>query len=299
MADLGTVGGFRLVQRLAAGATSEVFLALPSDGGTGRDPVVVKRLHSRFASDPDAVQWLRREADVLARLHHSSVPALLHTGEEGGAPYLVLERAPGASLSALLAREPTRRPLPVGAACGIAVQLGSALHHLHELRGSHGELLGAVHRDVAPDNVLVASDGRVTLVDFGLVAMAADLDTRPRGSPGHMAPEQVLGRAVDRRADVFALGVLFYELSVGRNPYGATAVARTTAVVERDAPPPSSLLAGYPPALDAIVLAALDRDVERRPATAADWVARLEAYCEQAGLCAELSTVAAWTAQTA
>lgn len=287
------LGGYRLARRLSAGATSEVYLAWPEAGG---DEVVVKCLQSHLAADPEAVRLLRREARVLARLRHPGVPALVASSDEGDVPYLVLERAPGASLATLRAARPAGEPLPFDAACGIVLALGAALHHVHEARGEGGELLGLVHRDVAPDNVIVAPDGRVTLVDFGLASEAADVDRDPRGSPGHMAPEQVLGLPLDRRADLFALGVLLHELTVGANPFGVSAIERTTAVVERDAPKPSACRERYPALLEAVVLAALAREVERRPASVAAWTEQLLAACDEARLVAGAPAVAGWAA---
>jgi serine/threonine-protein kinase len=293
------LGAYRLGRRIGSGALCDVFVAERIDAeGSAREPAdaasdaVVKRLRAEHATSTEARGLLAREAELLRRLAHPAIPRLYAAADARGGCYLVMERAPGSSLADLLARE--RGAIPLDAACGIVVQLCDALHHVHACAGDDGAPLGVVHRDVTARNVIVASDGRVRLIDFG-VARVGDTDDRvPRGSLGAMAPEQIRGEPVDARADVFALGVMLYELSVGEAPFVGDAIERMRATVERDAPRPSERVAGYASALEDVVLGALRRQRDARTASAALLGQRIEAFCAAAGIVASPAAVGRW-----
>lgn len=285
------MGAYLLKRRVGSGATCDVYLA--SRCAAGASDVVVKRLRPEFAANVDALALFLREAELLRRSAHPGIPRFVAVGEDDeGWHYLAMEHAPGTSLTDLLARG--RGPVPLDAACGIAVQLCAALHHVHECASADGMLLGIVHRDVAPQNVIVADDGRVRLIDFGVAAVAGEGDAVPRGSVGAMAPEQIRGEPVDRRADVFAVGTLLYEMSVGVPPFGGSAIERMTATVERDVTPPSFRVAGYPSALEGVLLRALHRDRDRRTSSALDLARGVEAFCAGAGIVASPAAVGRW-----
>ncbi len=290
---LGTFGAYRLISRIGSGAIAEVFLAAPVIDGAGPARVALKRMAAHVEGNEEVRELFRREGELLGRFDHRGIPRLHAMGQVGAAWYLALELAEGTRLDTLRAVAPSTA-LPLDAACGIVLQLCAALHHAHESRAAAGSALGVVHRDVAPHNVIVASDGSLKLIDFGVAALAGAVDAVPRGSPGYMAPEQVLGDAVDRRADVFALGVLLYELTVGVPPFEGDALARMTGVVERDAAPPSRRLPEFSGALEAIVLDALRRRRDARIASAAELGDRLAAFCSDAGIVASPVAIGRW-----
>ena len=206
-------------------------------------------------------------------------------GTEAGEYFIAMEHVPGRDLRDLLDARPGE-PLPLGLALHIVQVVAGGLHHAHEQRGEGGELLGVVHRDVSPANVLLGWDGAVKLSDFGVAKWAAQRSRTEQGTLkgklGYMSPEQCRGEPLDRRSDVFALGVLLYELTTGARPFRAASDFETlSAIVAGNYPPPSSLVPGYPAALEAVIGRALRVDAgERFPDAAAIQAALAEAARE-------------------
>lgn len=282
------MGEYQLRRRLGSGALCDVYLASRAGDPPGAPDLVLKRSRPEHAANAEASALFLREVRLLPMFVHRGIPRFVAAGEDAaGGRYLVMEHAPGTSLAALLA--PGRGPVPLDAACGIVLQLCDALHHVHECAA-----LGIVHRDVAPQNVIVADDGSVRLIDFGVATLAGDDDAVPRGSVGTMAPEQIRGELVDRRADVFSVGALMYEMSVGVPPFAGSVHERMTATVERDVTPPTDLVAGYPTALERVLLRALRRERDRRTATAAELARGVDAFCADAGIVASPAAVGRW-----
>lgn len=249
---------YRLVHEIARGGMASVWEA--EDPLLSRH-VAVKLLDPRLGLDEALRIRFRREAVAAARLTHPAIVATYDTGDDDGVAYIVMELVDGVTLRDLLDR---RGAFAVGDAVAIAMQVADALTHAHER--------GLVHRDVKPGNVLVQRDGHVKVTDFG-IAKAADVEgdlTRDGsvvGTARYLAPEQLNGEPVDARADVYALGLVLYEMLCGHLPFGgesdmAAAVARLTA----DPPPLSQLRPAVPPALSAAVGQALARDpTDRTP----------------------------------
>jgi serine/threonine-protein kinase len=230
--------------------------------------VVLKIPFSSLIGDPATFSRYQRELEIGKRLHHPNIQELLEEGRlDGGvAPYLVLEYVDGTLLREYL-RE--HAPLPVDEAVRITVQLADALQYCHE----HG----VVHRDLKPENILIEPDGTVKLVDFGIALLqgARRLTFRRLtagfGTPDYMAPEQVQGDRGDARTDVYAVGVMLYEMLTGDVPYhGDSPLAVMSQRVTTDAPLVRRKRADLPPALEAVVWRALRREpAERYPGMAA------------------------------
>lgn len=231
--------------------------------------VAVKILREDLASD-DAVRLrFRNEAIAAAGLSHPNIVATYDTGDDDGTAYIVMELVEGPTLRQLL-RE--RGPLPVREALRIVGQVADALGAAHRA--------GIVHRDVKPANVLVPSSGPVKVTDFGIAkALGADDLTKAgtvMGTARYLAPEQVSGRTADARSDVYALGLLLYEMLAGRPPFGGdTDVAAAMARLTTSAPALRAFRPDVPPALDDIVHRCLARDPSRRYATAGELRAAL------------------------
>ncbi|MCI0572133.1 MAG: serine/threonine protein kinase [Myxococcaceae bacterium] len=226
-AELGTLGRYRLVARLAQGGMAEVFLAvLPGPDGFEK-PVVIKRMRPELAGVPESRDMFAQEARLMGAFGHGHILSVLDYGVEGGAPFLVLEYVEGVDLARALV---VKRALPPVLVRHLGLCLVRALEHVHGLRDARGELLGLVHRDVSPSNVLLGRSGDVKLGDFGI---AKGLRTPARTAPGatrgklrYMSPEQLRGGPLDARADLFSLGVLLYEAVVGQSPFDAATDAQ-------------------------------------------------------------------------
>jgi serine/threonine-protein kinase len=250
--------------------------------------VVIKRLFPHYAEHEHALRMFQDEARLLAELSHPNIPQVYDLGHADGYWYLAMEHVGGVTLTDLCrTAAKLQRPMPLAVAIGIVSQVCMALHHAHERRDREGRALRVVHRDVTPHNIVISLDAVVKVLDFGVAQTAARVDTDAgavRGTYAYMGPEQVRGRPLDKRADVFALGVILYELTTGRRLFRGSDVEIMTAIVERDVTPPSRHLPNYPPELEQIVLQALQRDRSKRTASAAHLALALDQFCMRHGL---------------
>jgi eukaryotic-like serine/threonine-protein kinase len=276
MVDRLLDGRYAVESRLARGGMASVYLA--TDTRLDRR-VAVKVMHPGLAEDPDFVARFNREARASARLSHPDIVAVYDQGEDDGQAFLVMEYVPGATLRAVLR---DRGRLSTGEALAVMDHVLAALAAAHDA--------GLVHRDVKPENVLVTADGRVKVADFGLARAVAGhhltaADGALLGSPAYLAPEQVRDGTADARTDVYAAGIMLFELLTGQPPYvGEHAVAVAQRHVSEDVPPPSSVASGVPAELDALVLAATARDPDERPPDARAMHRSLVAVRDRLGL---------------
>ena len=247
-------GRYVLVAPIGSGGMAEVWQG--SDEVLGRT-VAVKILHEHLTDDRRIFERFRREAVTAARLSHPSVVRVFDTGIDEGRCFIVLEFVEDRTLAALLQE---RGRLSVDETVGIARGILEGLAHAH----AHG----IVHRDLKPGNVLV-HDGHVKVADFGIAkaAFTGDLTATGEllGTAAYLAPEQVSGGEIDHRADLYAVGTVLYEMLTGHPPFEAeTAIAAATLRLTQDPPPPSTLRAGVPPELEAVVMGALARAPDGR-----------------------------------
>jgi TonB family protein len=275
------LGRYTLVRQLGAGGMGELYLAR-ADGIAGFAKLVaVKRIIAHKANDR-LVKMLINEARLVASLQHPNIAQVYDIGVENGEYFFAMEYVHGHDLRQVLRRAPGRR-LALENSLHVAIGLCAGLHHAHEAHDASGASLGIVHRDVSPGNVLISYDGGVKLVDFG-VAKAATLVSETRdgvvkGKYGYMSPEQCLGNPLDRRSDLFAVGILLWELLVGRRLFKVQGeLATLQRVVYVDAPRPSRYAADVPADLEQIIMRALARDPERRYATAEQLQLDLEKF---------------------
>ncbi len=289
-------GRYELVRKIASGGMAEVLLARQwGHGGFFRD-LVIKRLFPHFASNAATLHMFQTEARLLAALSHPNVPQVFDLGFAEGTWFIAMEHIDGYNVADLW-REGSRRghfmPLPV--ALGVVIQICDALHHAHGAVDHVGRPLHIVHRDVSPQNIMLTREGVVKLLDFGVAQTAARPEPRSgtaTGTYSYMAPEQVRGCHVDRRADVFAAAVILYELTTGTRLYHGTDTEVMIAVVEQEIPPPSSRVEGYPEELEHIVTNALQRDARYRTPSAADLALDLEEFGVRHGLRVGARTIA-------
>src|SRR5919106_5689468 len=259
-------GRYAVGELLGRGGMAEVYLA--TDRVLDR-PVVVKILGSWLASDRSFVERFRREALAAARISHPGLVAVYDAGTEDDVQYIVMERIPGETLADVLRRE---GPLPADRARGIAARVGEALAVAHAA--------GIVHRDVKPANVMITPDGGSKLMDLGIArGIEGESITRASsilGTAGYVSPEQARGEPVDHRSDIYSLGCVLYEMLTGRPPFDADNPVAVAYRHVHEAPlPPTSLEASIPPALEAVVLRAMEKDPASRFPSVADMTTAL------------------------
>lgn len=219
------IGPYRIVKRIAIGGMAEIFLARQRGLEGLERTVVVKRILEKLEENEEFVTMFLDEARLMAALSHPSIAQVLDLGRAEDTHYLVMEYVRGPTVGAMLAAASKReeRGLPAPTALSIGLTVAEALHYVHERRDELGRPLNIVHRDLNPTNVLVSYDGAVKLIDFGIAKAATRVyETRAgviKGTFGYIAPEALTGGEVDRRADVFALGILLYELIIGQHPF--------------------------------------------------------------------------------
>jgi serine/threonine-protein kinase len=271
---------FQLVRRLAMGGMAEVLLARPLPA-IGQEPVVVKRILPRYANQPEFVAMFHNEARVAQLLRHPNIVRTFEFGTAEDAYFIAMEYLDGVTTRDLLQACLRRgEPVPYGHAIAIVSQVCAGLHHAHELTDRDGKPLQLVHRDVSPQNVVVTRQGAVKLLDFGIAkSLAAHGETgvgKLKGKLAYLSPEQCRG-VCDRRSDVFAAGLLFYELTIGQRAYrGANEDEVVTRVVTGRIDPPRLLRSDYPLELAQVLGRALARSPDGRYATAAEFAAALE-----------------------
>ncbi len=278
------LGKYELLMPLAAGGMARIYIGRSTGIGSFERHVVLKLITPEREKDETAVQMFLDEARLAASLNHQNVAQVFEVGEDQGIHYLAMEYVHGQDLRALLAKagsQGTRIPLEL--ALTVVAGAAAGLNHAHERRASDGTPLGIVHRDVSPSNLMIGYDGSVKLLDFGIAkATARSVQTQSgiiKGKFAYMAPEQCRGRDVDRRSDVFSLGIILYEISTQHRCFRADSDFDTMhRIVTGDVVRPTRLVQGYPPALEAIVMKALSVDAAHRYQSAGLLLEALESF---------------------
>jgi serine/threonine-protein kinase len=256
-----SIGRYEVRSLLGEGAMGCVYRAFDP---VRRVEVAVKTLKEPFASDPQVLERFRREADVVSRLAHPGLVAV----DEVGEGYFVQEVVEGESLEARLAR---RGPLPPAEALPALAAMGDALDHIHER--------GVVHRDLKPANVILTLRGGIKLADFGVAYIAGTTLTPPGqmiGSPTYMAPEQIRLGEVGAASDLYALGVVAFEMLTGKPPFRSPSVGRLLESIVQDEPAAASAMFPFlSPAADAVLARALAKDPRARPSSGRAFVRSL------------------------
>ena len=282
------VGRYALYGRLAAGGMATVHLGRVLEADGSSRTVAVKRLHPQFCKDPEFVAMFIDEARLAARIKHPNVVETLDILTMGQELLLVMEYIRGECFSKLLraARRKNLEP-SIGVVGRIASGMLHGLHAAHEARDDRGELLNVVHRDISPQNVMIDVDGGVKVLDFGVAKASARIqitrDGQMKGKLSYMSPEQLQGMPVDRRADVFACGVVLWEALTRRRLFvGEDASEVLRKILRDEVPPPSQWMPGLSLEVDQVVLRALSKDPEQRYQTAEELALDVEQIIELA-----------------
>lgn len=268
-------GPYSQMTPLARGGMGELWLARQRGHGGLERRVVLKRALPGHAADPEFQDMFLREARIAASLDHPNVARVYDSGvTPQGRSFLAMEYVHGADLRTLL-RSHGDRPIPLHHALTVGAGLAAGLDYVHARKDLDGRHLGLVHRDMSPGNVLLSYDGAIKITDFGVArADAESLATRSgavKGKLAYMAPEQARGEDLDPRADLYALGVILFEMTIGHRPFGATKdVALLYRLLEEDAPRAGTLRPDLPAALAEIIDRLLARDRDRRFERAAE-----------------------------
>ncbi len=299
------VGGrYKLVGHLGGAATSDVSLARQEAGGAGAEFVVVKRLKLGTDADPDLLTQFAGEARVSLRLKHPNIVSALAGGEDSGGPFIVFEYLEGQTLGRIRGRASRRGGnLPRPFALHVIIAVTNGLGYAHEASGDDGKPLRIVHRDVSPDNVIVTYAGETKLIDFSVAtANSASLARRAgatKGNIAYMAPEQAKSVVnIDGRADVFAVGLVLWELLAGKRMWEGTSEADILARLADDKPLPSlrSVVPDIPEEIDAICVKALAKVRDDRFDSAVELREAIEKATKTLGLEMTTSGVAAFVA---
>ncbi len=264
------IGRYRLTKTLGRGAMGVVYLGY--DEAIDRQ-VAIKTIHRALLEGEDGAEWLerfRREVRAAGRCLHPNIVTVFEFGEEKGIPYIVMEYVQGRELRDYLKE---RQPLPLANAVAVAVQVLHALDHAHAC--------GVVHRDIKPGNIILLPDGQVKVSDFGIARMEAASGMTQHGmtvgTPAYMAPEQFGGREVDRRADLYATGVVLFETLTGVRPFAGGSASDLMYKVLHDSPQPVTRVnPRLPTELDAVLAKALAKSADQRFQNAGEFIAALE-----------------------
>jgi serine/threonine protein kinase len=274
-----TFGRYEGLIRLAAGGMGQVLVARVQSERGVRRLVALKTILAHLCDNELFLKMFVREAEIASRLHHPNVIPVLELGRSDDEHFLVMEYFPSVPLNVVL-RESLKaaKPMPSDVAAAIVADAAGGLHAAHELTDDDGNLLHLVHRDATPSNLLIGADGSVKVTDFGVAkATGANFENMTvsgdlRGKIGYLSPEQVTGEVIDRRSDVFTLGIVLWECLAGRRLFGRkdSEVAAIRALMDEPIPDVRDAAPECPESLARIVTRALERDRNRRYQSAAE-----------------------------
>ena len=271
------LGRYELLLPIAKGGMASVWAARMRGTRGFQKMVAIKTMLPGLVDDLHFERMFLDEASLASQVRHPHVIEILDLGEVDRILYLVMEWVDGEPLNIIMKYAATRGGIPLAIAVSITAQACRGLHAAHELRDENGTLVGLVHRDVSPQNVLLTYEGVVKVVDFGVAKATgrASSDTEAgqlKGKIAYMSPEQLRGERIDRRTDVFAMGILLYMMTTGTHPFRGDDQSQTIRRISDDEPvtPPSAIVPGYPAGLEAVVLQSLAKDASKRYPTAND-----------------------------
>jgi serine/threonine-protein kinase len=285
---------YALVRPLASGGMAEIFLARPQKALAGFEKdIVVKLLKDRYVQDKRVVEMFLEEARIGAQLNHPNIVHVYDVGDHRGQPFIAMELIHGEELSQLCRHGLEQGMfLPVEHAVDLVRQAAEGMGYFQHKRRDDGKALAIVHRDISPSNLLVTSDGVLKIIDFGIAkartrgggAMRAEIERLVPGKYNYMSPEQVRGEPVDHRSDIYSLGIVLYEISVGKRLYKGRPEEVMDRIAKGKIKPPTFVRNKFPAALEHIVMRALEPHPEDRYQSAYELANDLEEFLREARL---------------
>jgi tRNA A-37 threonylcarbamoyl transferase component Bud32 len=281
------VGRYTLVDHLASGGMAEIFLARHEAEGEFAKELVLKILQDRYADHQEVVGMFLDEARLGAKLNHPNIVDVYDVGSENGLRYIAMEHIPGKTLTEVVRRGiEVSKPLPLDHAAYLVAETAAGLAYMHDGTDSHRRPFRIVHRDISPSNLIVSYSGQTKIIDFGIAREGEGPDPESGARPGkvsYMSPEQVQGGKLDGRSDIFSLGTILYEITLGKRLWRGAKEVVMRRIVEENPPPPTYVDRSHPPALELIVLRALEKRPEKRYPDAGQLFEELEAYLVASG----------------
>lgn len=283
-----TFGRYELLERIDVGGMAEVFRAVQRGAAGFERVVAVKRILPYIAENEEMRTMFVQEAKLAVQLNHPNIAQTFDLGQVDDHYFIAMEFVDGHSVQSLLLRfEERRRTMPEDAVCHVVCEIAEALHYAHFAEDVSGRALGIIHRDVSPHNVLVSFAGEVKVIDFGLAKAAnrasQTKDGVVKGKLAYLSPEQAHGQVIDRRSDVFSLGICFWEMLTGRRAFKRDDDRETVLAIRAGNIEPVNLYADVSEELAAIVSRALAVDMNARYGTARELREALELYMDRAG----------------
>jgi len=277
------LGRYELLMPIAAGGMAMVWAARLKGTRGFQKIVAVKTMLPKLSEDDQFEKMFLDEASLASKVRHPNAVEILDLGEQDGVLFLAMEWIDGVPLNQLMKAAKKAGGVPTTVATRIVMQASAGLHAAHELTDGKGKLIGLVHRDISPQNILVTFDGVAKVVDFGVAKATAlgDGATQAgqlKGKVSYMAPEQVRGEPIDRRADVFAMGIVLYALTTGKHPFRKESEGATLFAITAPEPviAPRKFVPDYPQPLQDVLLKALEKDRELRYASASELLKALD-----------------------
>jgi serine/threonine protein kinase len=267
---------------------AELFIARQEAAGGFEKDLVLKMLQEKYASNPRVVGMFLDEARLAAKLNHQNIVHVYDVNEADGVRYIAMEYIQGETVTDIVRRTISRAGfLPLEHAVQIVADAAAGLGYAHERRDAAGQPARIIHRDVSPSNIIVTYEGVTKIVDFGIARVQDQIREESGMRPGkvsYMSPEQTKGGPVDERSDIFSLGILLYEITVGRRLFRGPAAEVLKRIVDGHVPPPTYVRRQYPPGLELIVMKALEKRPADRHQSAVELQHELQEFLEEAGL---------------
>jgi hypothetical protein len=276
------LGHYTVVDHLATGGMAEIYLAQQEALGQFKKDLVLKVLQTRWEEHPEVVELFLGEARISALMKHPNIVDVWEVAEENGRHFIAMEHIAGRTLTELAKRAiQVTKSIPVEVGVYIAAEMAGALAYMYEGFGRDGDPLHVVHRDISPTNILISTTGLVKLIDFGIARQGLQVVQESGARPGkvtYMSPEQVQGAPIDGRSDIFCLGTILYEITLGRRLWRGPREVASRRIVEERPKPPTFVRHDYPAELELIVLRALEKRPEDRYQTATELHADLQNF---------------------